>query len=103
MAVTFQEGVTQIGDSAFDNCENLSQLELPDSLKIIGDTAFGATDIQTLELPAQLSKIGESAFNGVTSLCEVSFPENGEFTIGKYAFYNTSLKEVKLAAGCTQV
>lgn len=103
MAVTFQEGTTQIGDSAFDDCGNLSQLKLPDSLKIIGDTAFGATDIQTLELPAQLSKIGESAFNGVASLCEVSFPENGTFTIGKLAFYNTGLKEVTLPAGCTQV
>ncbi len=103
MAVIFQEGTTQIGDSAFDNCENLRQLKLPDSLKIIGDTAFGATDIQTLELPAQLSKIGESAFDGVTSLCEVSFPENGTFTIGKLAFYNTGLKEVTLPAGCTQV
>ncbi|MCI5805483.1 MAG: leucine-rich repeat domain-containing protein [Clostridium sp.] len=103
MAVTFQEGTTQIGDSAFDDCGNLSQLKLPDSLKIIGDTAFGATNIQTLELPAQLSKIGESAFNGVMSLCEVSFPENGTFTIGKLAFYNTGLKEVTLPAGCTQV
>ena len=103
MAVTFQEGMTQIGDSAFDNCGNLSQLKLPDSLKIIGDTAFGATDIQTLELPAQLSKIGDSAFDGVASLCEVSFPENGTFTIGKLAFYNTGLKEVTLPAGCTQV
>ena len=103
MAVIFQEGMTQIGDSAFDNCGNLSQLKLPDSLKIIGDTAFGATDIQTLELPAQLSKIGDSAFDGVASLCEVSFPENGTFTIGKLAFYNTGLKEVTLPAGCTQV
>ena len=103
MAVTFQEGMTQIGESAFDNCGNLSQLKLPDSLKIIGDTAFGATDIQTLELPAQLSKIGDSAFDGVASLCEVSFPENGTFTIGKLAFYNTGLKEVTLPAGCTQV
>ncbi|MBO5468128.1 MAG: leucine-rich repeat protein [Lachnospiraceae bacterium] len=103
MAVTFQEGTTQIGDSAFDDCGNLSQLKLPDSLKIIGDTAFGATDIQTLELPAQLSKIGDSAFDGVASLCEVSFPENGTFTIGKLAFYNTGLKEVTLPAGCTQV
>ena len=103
MAVTFQEGMTQIGESAFDNCGNLSQLKLPDSLKIIGDTAFGATDIQTLELPAQLSKIGDSAFDGVASLCEVSFPEKGTFTIGKLAFYNTGLKEVTLPAGCTQV
>ena len=103
MAVTFQEGMTQIGESAFDDCGNLSQLKLPDSLKIIGDTAFGATDIQTLELPAQLSKIGDSAFDGVTSLCEVSFPEKGTFTIGKLAFYNTGLKEVTLPAGCTQV
>lgn len=83
------DGVTEIDESAFAKCTNLTGLSLPSSLKKIGGSAFyncsnltgnlalpyGLEEIEasafsscsrftgTLELPATLTKIGQFAFS----------------------------------------
>lgn len=43
-SVTLPEGITAIGDRAFDDCYNLKTINIPDSVTSIGDSAFRRCD-----------------------------------------------------------
>ena len=61
--------ITTIGDEAFRNCVNITDITLPDSLTTIGAGAFrGCTGITELTLPASLTSIGSGALDGCTGL-----------------------------------
>ena len=71
--------ITTIGDEAFRNCANITELTLPESLTSIGAGAFrNCTGITELTLPASLTYIGEGALDGcdhlarLTVLCDPS-------------------------------
>lgn len=85
-SIELTEGVTNIGYSAFYECESLKSLELPEGLTSIDDSAFSAcTSLESLELPKELKSIGSEAFYGCTDLTQITF--NGTPTsIGDYAF-----------------
>ncbi len=86
------EGVTEIGASAFKNCDNIRKIDLPDTLIIIGDSAFEDCDsIAIMVIPDSVTTIGAKAFNcdGIISLTFGSdittFDSNGgtkSFTVG---------------------
>lgn len=74
------EGVTSIGNSAFNNnLEGFRQLKtvvLPSTLETIGDWAFyNASALTALELPSGLREIGYCAFQNCTALTLVC-PDN---------------------------
>ena len=61
--------ITTIGDEAFRNCVNITDITLPESLTAIGAGAFrGCTGITELTLPASLTSIGSGALEGCTGL-----------------------------------
>ncbi|MDY4138803.1 MAG: leucine-rich repeat protein [Eubacteriales bacterium] len=61
--------ITTIGDEAFRNCVNITEMTLPESLTSIGAGAFrGCTGITELTLPASLTSIGSGALDGCTGL-----------------------------------
>ena len=69
--VTIPEGVTKIGSNAFLDCKNLKTVILPDSLRIIGLKAFcGCTSVSSLSIPGGLKVVGMRAFEapGLVSL-----------------------------------
>ena len=124
-SVTLSEGVAEIGTDAFSRCRALTSVDLPGSLRSIGDSAFffcGLSDVDlpeglarigrqafgycrmtALKLPEGLTEIGEEAFSSCTSLTEVSFPSTLE-RIGRNAFYYcTSLTAVSLPEGVTGI
>lgn len=93
------EEVKRIGKSAFRNCNQLTEIVLPEGLEVIGDTAFyGCTQLKQISLPKSVSQIGayaykgcplqgtldlmnikdigEGAFEGCTGLTSVVLPEN---------------------------
>ncbi len=56
---------TAIAAGAFQGCQNLAQIILPDSLQIIEEEAFyNCENLKSIKLPAGLTKIGYKAFNG---------------------------------------
>ena len=63
-SVHFPSTLEEIGPQAFYNCTSLMvELSLPESLKIIGSSAFESSAIQgNLNLPQNLESIGSSAF-----------------------------------------
>lgn len=63
------QSVTALGSHAFEDCADLTDVELPEELVTIGDYCFsGCTGIEDIVLPATLASIGEKAFAGCVNL-----------------------------------
>ncbi len=73
--------VTRIAQKAFYDVDNMTGLVLPDTLKVIGDYAFGGvhwTDAGVLVLPSSLTEVGGhafaySGFSGIVIKCNCVF------------------------------
>lgn len=92
--VVIQEGVTSICDSAFSGCTNLTELELPLSLKRIGFFPFASCNsLKSVFLPAGVEEIRGNAFQFAKNLerIEVS-PENAFFASDSFGvLYNKDI------------
>ena len=80
--------VETIGEGAFANRPNLTEMVLPETLVTIGKNAFlndlGFTDFK---IPASVAIIGEGAFSGCTGLLTLSFAKESDLlSIEKDAF-----------------
>ena len=103
-AVIIDDGVTFIGDFAFQDCPNLALISLPDGLTSIGDFAFlNCTNLALTSLPSGLTSIGDYAFQGCTNLALTSLPD-GLTSIGDAAFYNcTNLESITIPSGISVI
>ena len=64
--VIIQDGVTGIGDNAFNNCESVKSISIANSVKRIGECAFYGCRISgVLTLPENLEVLGKGAFQGI--------------------------------------
>ncbi|MCH5314368.1 MAG: fibronectin type III domain-containing protein [Eubacterium sp.] len=111
--ITIKEGVTSIGNHAFDppwgwydfyetddsnREQNSKVISLPSTLTTIGDSAFHGLDIKSINLPAKLKKIGKYCFS-YSSLRSIKIPKNVE-TIPKSCFDEChNLKTVTISNG----
>ena len=88
------EGVTSIGEIAFQGYSSLESISIPDSVTSIRDYAFrGCSSLESITLPDSVTSIGYSAFYGCSSLASITIPE-GVTSIGDEAFSGcTSLAE----------
>lgn len=95
--VLFSEGITEITDYIFSDCESLESISFSNTIRCIDRHAFsGCIKLERLKLPQDLNTIGWGAFSNCTNLCEIDFPENLE-RIGSFAFSDCiSLTDVKL-------
>ena len=130
--VVLEEGVTRIGEDAFNGYNvsprnaYLSEITIPDSVTSIGPgaleftklvnvvfpdsvTELGAAvlydcgSLVSVRFPAGITQIPNSICSGLSSLESVTIPE-GVTTIGQYAFSGCgSLKTVRLPASLTTV
>lgn len=58
-----ENGVTRIGNNAFNLCYYMTEVTLPASLTSIGDQAFLQTGLGRVTIPAQVTSIGTYAFS----------------------------------------
>ncbi len=64
--VIVEEGVTSIGNQAFNGRDGILEISLPDSLLTIGGRAFNnCCSIREIILPANLQSVGNSSFDGL--------------------------------------
>ncbi|MDE7189899.1 MAG: leucine-rich repeat domain-containing protein, partial [Muribaculaceae bacterium] len=71
----------------FSSCQNLTSVEIPNSVTKIGNSAFSSCNSLTyVEIPNSVKTIGEHVFDRCSSLISVEIP-NSVTTIEKYAFF----------------
>ncbi len=83
--IKMQSGIERIEESAFEQCDNLTSVELPNTLKEIGDNAFYYCKIQDIVFPNTLEQIGNTAFSWNFELKKVILPDSVT-KIGEEAF-----------------
>ena len=89
-SIIIPDSVTSIGDYAFYYCENLTSVTIPDSVTSIGDYAFvHCENLTSITIPASLISMGDLAFFRCTSLASITIPDSVTGT-GKSAFNNTA-------------
>lgn len=72
--VVIPESVKIIGDNAFHYCRKLISVAIPEGVTVIyGDTFEGCESLIKVEIPSSLTKIGVRAFGKCTSLAEVIY------------------------------
>lgn len=88
-------------DHTFTYCSSLTEVILPDSLKVIGNSVFnGCSSLASIELPDGLTTIKSSSFAGC-ALTNVVLPSTVNY-IGDYAFQScNSLVSLNIPVGVT--
>ena len=82
--ITIPEGVTRIGEGAFDGCKSLAD---DSGLVVVNGTVYWCRrDVTNVTIPEGVTRIGEGAFDGCKSLTNITIPE-GVTSIGEKAFY----------------
>lgn len=89
--------VTEIGEGAFESCNNFRTLNLPRDLKKIGPRAFKDCLLSGhLDIAYNVTEIGDYAFSGCTGLTKLSLTSSLQ-RIGAYAFSGCKWLDCELA------
>lgn len=93
--------VTEIGEGAFESCNNFRTLNLPRDLKKIGNRAFKDCLLSgNLDIAYNVTEIGDYAFSGCTSLTKLTLTSSLQ-RIGAYAFSGCKWLDCELAIPST--
>ena len=101
--VIIENGVTNIGSSAFSECTYLASVTIPNGVTSIGSSAFyDCVSLTSVTIPNSVTSIGHSAFGRCTSLSSVTIP-NSVTSFEDFAFYKSGLTSVTIASGVTSI
>ena len=80
---------------SFYNTSRLEEMDIPDSVQRIGESAFEGSEIKRVKLPKGLTYVDNSVFFKCSRLQECAIPETVQW-IGMKAFMRTGLKKVTI-------
>jgi len=102
--IKIPESVTNIGEEAFEYCQNVTSIIIPESVTNIGRVAFKSCEnLTSVIIPQGVTQIEESTFSGCSSLSNVTIPK-GMTSISNSAFYScTSLKNITIPKTVTSI
>lgn len=88
--VIIEEGVTSIGNCAFEDCSSLASITIPKGVTGMGDYTFdGCNNLKCITIQEGVTEIGEGVFIGCSNLESITIPESVT-SIGGSAFYGCS-------------
>jgi hypothetical protein len=99
--IRLPDSLKRIPHNSFFFCSSLSSVTLPGQLLSIGDNAFAYCPIQSIYLPDTLQTLGYGAFAGA-GLTQITFPQKLT-ELRDYALVNCSLEELIIPASVTKV
>lgn len=97
--INLPSSLKHIGSGAFKNCSNITKVNIPNSVNNIDDEAFdNCLNIESLSLgsvsDSSLTEIGINAFRGVSKVENIDLPDSVK-SIGAFAFSSTSDSKLK--------
>ena len=96
--------VTSIGDNAFEQCVQLTSLNIPNTVTSIGQGAFKYCSMLTsLRIPDSVITLGGYAFGFCDSLQSVSIGNSVKSIEGKTFFYCTSLRSLYIGKSVQKI
>lgn len=99
-----EEGVEEIDKHAFASYVNLTSVDLPNTLKIIGGSSFAmCTSLKELHIPESVEVIDYYAFQNCIALQNVSLPKHMKTLHGSAFFEDSALRAVNLPEGLTVI
>lgn len=72
--VTILPGTEKIDEFVFYGCKALKEIDIPNTVKYIGNMAFGDTAIEQIEIPEGVEELGEKIFQHCDLLNLISLP-----------------------------
>ena len=101
--VTLPNTVDEIGYQAFFNCSNLTNVTIPEGVTKIGQAAFyGCSQLTSITIPSTITDM-DTAFSGNTALSQVTLT-NGIPKISSHAFERcTELREIKVPISVDEI
>ena len=95
--VIFHDSLLLIGVSAFQWCDGLTDLVIPDRCEDIQDKAFyGCKSLKSVKLSSSLKVIGEEAFRECESLTDLVIPYGCKYILDGAFFGCKSLKTITI-------
>lgn len=101
--ITLPETVEYIGEKTFMYCRGLKTVVFPDSLKVIGNSAFEDCDLREIILSSSITQLGDYVFKYCDRLSSVVFPEKLQ-SIGNGTFDGcTSLENIEIPSSVKKI
>lgn len=94
-SVAISDSVEKIGKYAFSGCSALKRISLPDSIAQIGDCAFRASGLEAVKIPEGVTLLGEGMFARCPNLQTVELPSTLQ-AIRENAFIGSGLNKIVL-------
>ena len=101
--IAIPDTVTEIGDNAFNYCDQLASIALPPNLQKISNRMLsGCMSLTSITIPASVTEIGRQAFSG-SGLTSITIPSTVT-TLGSSAFNGCeSLAHMDIQANVTEI
>ena len=106
MTITFEEGITKIGNYTLNGCIGVKSVTLPNSLTELGTGIFAKSGIEKLEIPQGVTVIKDYTCDGCTNLKEIVLHDNVTSIGSSYAFRNCKSLEkitIPISVNCVGV
>ena len=111
--IVLPDPLTKIEKNAFEGCQCISYVKIPNSVTVIDNKAFyGVTSLKTIggigsgasiEIPASVTSIGAGVFSHCTSITKIDIPASVT-SIGAGAFsYCTSITKIDIPTSVTNI
>ena len=102
--ISIPEGVIAIGNAAFASCDKLRSVKLPENLSVLDTEVFvDCISLSEIEIPSKVNYIPWSGFQNCTSLTRVVISE-GNTIIGANAFKNcSSLSDITIPNSINEI
>lgn len=101
--VEIGNGVTTIGNCAFELCKSLSSVLIPGSVTSIGKQAFGYCNLYSIVIPDGVTYIESYLFYDCYSLSSVTIPDGVTSISGSSFYHCEALSSVTIPGSVTSI